>query len=261
MPQRTMTARHRASGGASTRKGRSATDARLAGLSSAARAAPAVARLSGLQAAADSGSAAGVAPVQRKVVINGRIYGSKSELALSKDDAFMVFRSLDDAEKDAKLAASETYTIEGNKLVGAPEDLEAEAPVLAETAEQRQAREAAEQEQQRQDAIAYWTARIAWLKAKIAAKTYRTHGRSFAHLNGRTEQLVKFGTKTEVYDYLAGNADEFECVGAQEFDGKPAGVFRLTIASQHMLDTSKRGSVILLLLPTRQVVLHHFGNI
>ncbi|WP_299676932.1 hypothetical protein [uncultured Roseobacter sp.] len=228
---------------------------------------PAVSRLQLLQRKADAGQAVPSGsgpPIQRKVVINGKVYGSRRELAMSQDDAaFGAFQDVTDDDKVDKLSSDTLYEVSGTALVEAEGEAAAEAPELRESPEDRRAREEEAARQQTELEKEEWGARLDDLKVQIAAGDYRTHGRSFAHLaeSAGGDGLTRFDSRGAVYAYLKTKADDFTCQGAQEFDRRPAGIFRATIESEHMGDTSRRGGIILLLLSTGRVVLHHFGNI
>lgn len=239
----------------------------LTGWQDAAERSPAVERLQALQRKADRSLARSLhsaAPIQRKVVINGKIYGSRREIAMSDDDAaFGAFQDVTDADKGDKLTSDTLYEIQSGALVEPEGEVAAEEPVLRESPEDRRAREQEAARQQTELEQQEWGALIDDLKVKITARSYVTHGRSFAHLarRGGGDGLTRFASRDDVLAYLATKVDDFTCQGAQEYDRRAAGTFRATIESQHMDDSGKRGSVILLLLPDKRVVLHHFGNI
>ncbi|WP_299865042.1 hypothetical protein [uncultured Roseobacter sp.] len=241
--------------------------ASFTGWQDAAQHSPAVERLQALQRKADRSFGkplTAAAPIQRKVVINGKVYGSRRDIAMSTDgDAFGAFQAVTDSDKTDKLTSDTLYEIKGGALVEPEGEVAAEEPALRESPEDRRAREEEAAREQTEQEKRDWGARIDDLKVKITARSYVTHGRSFAHLatRGGGDGLTRFASRDDVLAYLATKVDDFTCQGAQEYNRRAAGIFRATIESQHMDDSGKRGSVILLLLPDKRVVLHHFGNI
>ncbi|WP_282059574.1 hypothetical protein [Roseobacter litoralis] len=241
-------------------------DRALAGMHEAAEISPVVARLQAFQRMADQSSDAGPsgAPIQRKVVINGLQYANRTELARSTDEgALTTFLAVKDDTKDEKLKSDKIYEINDGALVESQGEVEAEAPELIESAQERELREQNAADLQRANDKATWNGRIAHLKVGIAAGSYITHGRSFAHLavSAGGDGLTKFTSVAEVKAYLKTRVDDFTCTAATDWNEQPAGDFRITIEPKHMNDGGKSGSVILVLTSNRRVVLHHFGNI